>query len=332
MRNPLLLFLFLIVSIPAFGQIQNYREYQKDIHTAELHLARGQKQKALDKYQEVLIGSEENFAKDVYNALLVADELGETECFFELVNLLLPKGLEHDYLKSLEVFKRWEADPRWLAFLKANEQSKVKEPKLKATLDQLARDDQFFRTKDGSYDVYGDTIKHIDSVNMRFLLNLIANDKFPGETMIGARNVRGKQPVDIILHHYCQSTSLDSERATITDELVDLVQMGKILPNKCGLWLEMQNSGFNAGVFDVLGFKIDGVLSDWFVPILNKEDATEVAQTRQLLGMEPLEEYYEKIRFNLQNTGSDYVFDISKSIFELDQAQVELITKNMRKL
>lgn len=332
MRNTFLLTLLFLSCFSAFGQIDNYLAYQKSIHAAELHLVRGQNKEALNKYQEVLIPSEGNFVKDVYNALLVADELGETVCFFELVDLLLPKDLDQNYLNSFSVFQKWQADPRWLAFLKANQQTQAKKPKLKTTLNQLATDDQFFRVKDGSYDVYGDTIKHIDSVNMRFLLDLIANNEFPGEAMIGAQDVRGNQPLDVLFHHYCQSTSLDSKKAKITDELVQLVQTGKILPNKCGHWLEMQNSGFNAGAFDVMGFKVDGVISDWYVPVLSKEDAAVVAQTRKFLGMEPLEEYYEKIRFDLEDTGADYVFDATRSIFELDQASVELITKNMKKL
>lgn len=332
MKNTLLFVILIFFGIPVLGQIQNYRAYQKSIHAAELYLVRGQKEEALNKYQEILVGSDENFAKDIYNALLVAGELGETVCFFELVDLLLSKGFEQNYLNSLAVFKKRENDPRWLAFLETNAKTDVKQPGLKAKLSQLAQDDQFFRVKDGSYDVYGDTIKHIDSVNMRFLLNLIANNEFPGEVMIGTQNVRGKQPVDILLHHYCQSTSLDSKKAKITDELVELVQMGKILPNKCAHWLEMQNGAFNAGTFEVMGFKVDGVISDWYVPIMSKENAAVVSQTRQLLWMEPLEEYYEKIKFDLENVRVDYVFDVTRSIFEIDQAQMELFTKNMRKL
>ncbi|WP_020566903.1 hypothetical protein [Neolewinella persica] len=332
MKNMFVLVLLVLAGVPLFGQIQDYRAYQKSIHAAELKLVRGQKQEALDKYQEVLISAKGNFVKDVYNALLLADELKETGCFFELLELLLPKNLSNDYLKSLKVFNKQNNDPRWQAFLAANKKAKVPERELRARLEGLARDDQYFRTKEGSYDVYGDTINHIDSINIAALLDLIANNRFPGEAKIGVQDIRGKQPMDIIFHHYCQSTSVKTQKRVVTPELISLVQAGKILPNKCGLWLEMQKGQFKTGVFTVLSFRINGKNSDWYVPILSNEDLMLVKQTREMLGMESLEEYYEKIRFGLSNPDVAYVFDVKKNIFEGDQELFQSVTKSMRKL
>jgi hypothetical protein len=48
--------------------------------------------------------------------------------------------------------------------------------------------------------------------------------------------------------------------------------------------------------------------------------------------MEPLEDYYEKIRFSLANPDSPYVFDVQKSTFEANQDFFNRVSKNMRKL
>jgi hypothetical protein len=168
MKHTFFCLLLLFVGYPAFGQIQDYRAYQQSIHVAELHLVRGEKEDALNKYQEVLISDQGNFVKDVYNALLLANELEETGCFFELLELLLPKNLDNGYLKGFAAFSNRHSDARWAAFLAANEQTEIPEPALKAKLVQLAQDDQYFRVKDGSNDVYADTNQPLDSINIAY--------------------------------------------------------------------------------------------------------------------------------------------------------------------
>jgi hypothetical protein len=145
-------------------------------------------------------------------------------------------------------------------------------------------------------------------------------------------DIRGKQPTDIIFHHYSQLTSVEQQKRVITPELISLVQAGKVLPNKCGLWLDMQKGEFSVGVFDLLSVKINGENSDWYVPILSKEELRLVEQRRQLLCMEPLEDYYEKTRFHLANQAAGYIFDVRTSVFEGNKAVLEAITEGMRKL
>lgn len=332
MRITILCVLLIIASFPVFGQIKNYRAYQQGIHAAELDLVRGQEQAALAKYYAVLTSSQGNFVKDVNNALVLADALEDENRFFELLDLLLPKNLGNKYLNDLEAFKKWHADARWQDFLATNEKTELPNSDLKTELEQLARDDQYFRLKRGSYKIYGDTIKHIDSINIASLLEIIAADNFPGEEVIGVRDIYGGQPTDIIFHHYCQSTSIDTKKMNLTPMLINLVLAGKVLPNKCGTWLELQKGDFQVGAHNVLRFKVDGKVSDWYIQVRKPHKQVLIDQTRQLLGMESLEEYYEKVRFHLADPMSSYKFDVQLSIIEAKQELFDRLVKNMRKL
>lgn len=329
MKN-ILIILGVLVCSNLFGQIENYLGYQEQINKAELNLIRGNKEVALNSYYTVLQNSKGNFTKDIYNALLLSSELSKDDTFFALLDLLIPKGLKNTYLS--EKFEKFHNDIRWKDFLERNKNYSLVNEELKIKMAALQTKDQFFRIKKGSYDVYGDTIKKIDSLNMDFLFDLISTNQFPGENEIGVRNFAGGQGYDIVFHHYTQGTSVDETQDKITPLLVNLVLEGKILPNKASHWLEMQNGEYTGGVFDVLNFKVNGLTSDWYIPKYNKRKKIIINEYRKWLGMETLDEYYEKFLFCVNNPKFKYIFDIQRSTFELDEAMFDGITSGMVKL
>ena len=79
----------------------------------------------------------------------------------------------------------------------------------------------------------------------------------------------------------------------------------------------MQKGDFRAGVFNVMSFSYGGVRTDWFVPSYGKTDRLLIDQTRMLLGLEPLGEYYQKLLFIIENPKTPYVFDIRRTIVEV---------------
>lgn len=312
------------------AQIENYLDYQKVINKAELNLIRGQKNESLNNYYSVLTTSKGNFCKDIYNALLLSSELSKKDTFFVFLNLLLPKGLENSYLNKH--FKNFQKYPEWDSFLTKNKAHSNIDHILKTKIDSLEVIDQEFRIKKGSYEIYGDTIRTIDSLNMEFLFELIAKKQFPGENEIGINNFAGRQGYDIVFHHYTQSTSLDKKKYKITPLLVNLVLQGRLKPNKVSHWLEMQNGEFTTGVFDVLSFIVNGKETGYFVPNYDRRKKIIINEYRKWLGMEALDEYYEKFLFKINNSTSKYIFDIQRSSLEVDVEMFKTFTSNMKEL
>ena len=308
-----------------FGQIKNIRNYQENINNAELSLIAGNKSIALNEYYTTLIKSEGNFCKDIYNAT----ELTKKDTFFVFLNLLTTKGLTNSYINGLTEFSQFHKDPKWIAFLKDNQNYNGINKELKAQIDSLHDIDQFFRTKDGSYKVYGDTIKQIDRKNMLFMYSLITANEFPGEHDIGVNSVSGDQGYDILFHHYTQSTSVNKRLVKITPLLVNLVLQGKILPNKCSDWLEMQDGEFKAGVFGIKSFKINGKQTGYFRPAYDFIQKLIIDEYRKWLCLETLEDYYKKFTFVISNPDSKYKFDIRRNIYEVDENMYNILSKNM---
>lgn len=326
------LVIFLAVSGTLNGQIKKFRDYQAAINRAELSLVEGDKTGAFNLYYTTLTKWDGNFSKDIYNALLLSKELSRTDSFFILLNLLQKKGLSNSYINGLEEFKQFHSNLKWVTFLKINENYKLINKELKAEMDSIYIKDQFFRTKEGSYKIYGDTIKQIDSINMTFLFSLISKNKFPGENEIGVNSVTGKQGYDIVFHHYAQAASLEKKLNKITPLLINLVLEGKILPNKCAHWLEMQNGEFKAGVFDITGFKVNGKQVGYFKPVYGNVQKLIIDEYRKILCLESLEDYYKKFVFVIKNPNSKYNFDISINNFNVDEKTFSIWSKTMVEL
>lgn len=332
MKKSIILF-FLLSFTCLNSQIQNYCEYQKQINKAELLLTENKRSEALRVYYNTLSIKKGNFCKDIYNALIIADELNSKDTFFYLLNFLKPKGLKNTYLSDLDLFKKYALDKRWMTFLNENSKYVCPNLNLKAQIDSLRFKDQEFRRMTGSYKVYGDTIKKIDSINMQFIYSLVEQNKFPGEDEIGLNNISGSQNYDIVFHHYTQSTSLDSNKRKpkLTSIIVNLVQQGKLIPNRASEWLDMQQSDYNGGVFDVLNFVVKGKETGFYIPKQTYDKKVIIAECRKWLCLEPLEDYYKKFVWKLNNPKSMFNFSISRNSFDLgdDEESFKKITKNM---
>lgn len=330
MKN-LIFLLFLLSNYNLLGQISDFRNYQLKINNAEINLVRGNKSEALNIYHDILSTSKGNFCKDIYNAMLLSTELSSEDNFFLFLNMLKTKGLDNKSINDLVEFNKFHSNQKWKIFEKENTNLNINK-NLRNKIDSLHILDQLFRIKEGSYKIYGDTINKIDSINMNYIYSLIDANKFPGEDEIGVSSITGKQGYDIVFHHYSQTTSLDKKMPKITPILVNLASQGKLLPNKCTYWLEMQNGEFRAGVTDVFCCSINGVQTGYYRENYPFERKLLLNEYRKWLCLEPIEEYYEKLIFSIRNKDSKYIFDIHKDIYDVDQKMFEQITKNMVEL
>lgn len=332
-KNNCLLYAFLsLLPINLSGQIENFYDYQNHINQAELNLVRGEKENALNIYYTILTTAQGNFCKDIYNAMVLSTELSKTDTFFIFLDMLLPKGLSNEYINNNEEFTLYHGLPEWKEFLEKNKNHPNINLSLKEKTDSLFIKDQYFRKMEGSYKLYIDTIHYIDSINMEFLFDLIASDHFPGEDDIGVNTFSGDLGYDIVFHHYTQQSSLNTSLNKITPILVNLVLEGKIMPNKAALWIEYQGIDFTTGVFNVMGVTVDNEKKGFFVPEYNKKEKLIINQYRQWLGMETIEEYYEKFIFKMVGEANNYIFDIRVGYFDMNEEMFSKMTANMTQL
>lgn len=312
-----MIIIFILISTRIFGQIKDFRHYQENINKAELNIVNDNKIQALNTYYNLLTTNDGNFAKDIYNALILAKELNRLDTLFTLLDLVKVKNFDNDYLNELPEFSDLHKSDKWQEFISSNNNVIYIDTALRSKINALHTRDQFFRIKEGSYEKYGDTIRKIDSVNMDYLLSLVSHGSLPGEKEIGAEDFRGGQGYDIVLHHYMQTRSRNKKLLNITPILVNQVLEGRIEPNKCAIWLEYQNGEFIAGVFDVVRVSFDGKTSKYFVPHYSKEKKLLIDEYRKWICLEPIEDYYKKILFVTNNKDNKFKFDIRLNTFEM---------------
>jgi len=316
------------------AQIKNFCNYQKSINEAELNIIANQQCKALDIYYKTLTTSKGNFCKDIYNALILANELNKTDTFFTLLQFIHTKGLSNEYLNSLEVFSKFHSDTRWQEFLIKNEHHPNIDWKLRAKIDSLCYKDQYFRKKEGSYKVYGDTIEKIDDENIAFLLKLMEKNRFPGEDDIGVENIRGEKGYDIVLLHHMQRRSKNKNLINITSHLINLLKEGKLPPNTASSWMSFHNGGYNSGTEEVVNFNIEetGIETKFYKTKYTPEQKEQREKIRKELCLEPLENYYKKLIYKIENPNSPYAFDIRINKFSVTEATYKSFIKNMEEL
>jgi hypothetical protein len=308
----------LVVISSSYGQIKNFRHYQETINSAELNLVAGNQLQALNIYYNLLTTSDGNFAKDIYNALMLAKDLKRLDTLFTLLDLVKAKNFDNEYINGLPEFSDLHNNPKWKSFMSTNNKIIYIDTALRSKINNLYTRDQFFRRKEGSYKIYGDTIKKIDSLNIEYLLSLITLRGLPGEKEIGAEDFTGGHGYDIVLHHYCQRRSQDKKLINLTAFLVNQVLDGRIEPNRCAHIIEMQQGEFNAGDFDVHQFRFNNKYSQILVPDYSWQKRAMIEEYRKWICLEPLNDYYKKVLFMNNKNNKKYKIDFSFNVFNVN--------------
>jgi Icc-related predicted phosphoesterase len=291
--------------------------YQHIINQAELHLIKGEKVEALNTYYHLLTNSDGNFSKDIYNSLVLANELNKIDTFFVLLDLVKKKNFPNEYLSGLLEFNNLHNTLKWNEFIETNNKVIYIDTSLRNVITALETRDQLFRKKAGSYSVYGDTIREIDSLNMTMIISLISKQGLPGERDIGAIDFSGKQGYDIVLHHHSQKRSNNKNLIDLIPILTTQVLEGRIEPNKCAHYLEMQDDGFSTGVFQVQCYVYNEKYSGMFVPDYSENKKLLIDKNRKSIGLESLEDYYKKVKFVTANKDNKYKFDVRINYFHM---------------
>lgn len=313
----IILVISLFTFTSTYGQIKDFRNYQEIINNAEMNIIAGNNLQALNIYYNLLTKSDGNFSKDLYNSLILAKELNKLDTLFNLLELVKQKNFNNEYLIGLTEFSDLHSNPKWQEFINSNNSIIYIDTALRSKSDQLYVRDQFFRQKEGSYKVYRDTINKIHSINMSYLLTLISKNGLPGEKEIGAQDFSGWQGYDIVLHHNTQGRAKNKELTNLIPILIDQAIAGRIEPNKCSHYLEMQNEEFKAGVFDIYRVSFGEKYSKILAPVYTEENKLLINANRKLMCLEPIEDYYKKVKYITSHKDNKFKFDVILNTFEM---------------
>ncbi len=331
MKQLFCLFAALLLPLAAsFAQAADYAsDYYPRIHFAEMAILSDDFDGALRSYQAAFKAVDGGLARDYHNAALCAVKSGQPAfalVFFEKMALA---GVTMEHFKR-PFFAAVHQTPGWPAFEKAypalhSRHLAETDLEYRRELSYMADLDQEFRQKEGSYAVYGDTIRHIDSLNLLRWQRLYAAKGYPSERLIGA-DFPGEPVYSIFLHHHAQHLSDGDKYAGWSDlgpQIVKAAQNGQVDPVEAAYWLELQNDpAYRYGAFGIINLRVAGSSKNRYYLDL-PADRIAVDRQRALIGLEPLDQFEAKCKYKLQHPDTPFRLNSGNTInvFELGSEQ-----------
>jgi len=293
------LFILLIVN-SSWVNAQNYFEYYQNVSNAETAIVEAKYDSALYHYQKAFNSVTNPIANDLYNAAICASYTGNNTIGIQYAEKILRKGMNFSIFNH-KAFKGLKNDKAWKD-IKKNRKTIVSEARkswdveLRKKIELICNDDQYFRKKSGSYQVYGDTIRKIDSLNFERIKGIISEYGYPNENNLGF-----EKPWHIFhlnfyipVRHYYQNKG-----CLLSDVLYKEVENGHMLPQ---IFSELEDKKNNYLFGDdkfgtIVFFRINGEVKE------NKKTEEQIYtynKNRKLIGLDSYENYKKKIIY-IQN-------------------------------
>lgn len=270
---------------------------------------------ALKTYQQAFTAVPHGFARDYYNAAVCAALTGHEKQGIDYLEKLVAKGISLEYLEQQEALEPLRAHKAWKKFAKKypkrrkafRENTNID---LRADLDELWARDQYFRQAKGGLRVHADTIRKIEADNVKTLLAWISKHGYPGEVLIGLPDTLEILPrFSIVIQR--QTTARNG--FDFNNVLTQAVQDGKLDPQAAAYLLDQQQ-GKNVYRSKVLARVIcnkpedckddeefGDLSSRYLVQRMSEEEEAKANELRQTLGLEPVADYREKVRYAIKD-------------------------------
>ncbi|MFN0216710.1 MAG: hypothetical protein ACKVT2_20830 [Saprospiraceae bacterium] len=337
MKHLLISCLFVFGSMqPCLGQSTDYTlAYYPNINEAELAIIREDHTAALSLYKKAFQSVKSGFARDYRNAIICATYTKDDAFAFEYLEKLVLKSMGKDFLSDtayapLRQKKGWGKLLKEYDNLHARSLKHINGPLL-AELVAMAERDQLFRAKEGSYDVYGDTIAKIDLENVNRFRQLVKEFGFPSEDMIGAFVSEQNAPYNIVLLHHAQNLSNTNYNYPIASSLASIIELaakeGKCSANHAGFLLTMQNDkSLNYGAMGINQLSVNGQLRPYFLLDKFSDDQLDgINQKRASIGLESLDDFRMKCQYRLDHPNT--LFKLSShqnlNIWDMDEVMAK---------
>lgn len=306
MRHLLLPVLSILSSFSsANGQADYTVSYYPIIYKAEVAIVDNDLSKALAYYRTAFQSVDKLFAIDVVNATVCAIQLDSAETAFDLLHRLILKGISEKYLDEFKGFEKLRGSMQWADLMASYDsiRSSVQfKDHLFVQLDSLAAIDQKFRIAPGSYATYGDTIAKIDRSNTMFFRAVINQYGFPNEHILGAEYPGIEFPGEIVLHHHCQSLSLDEkgDKYNFESDFFYAVMNGELDPHRMAQLISMQGKyAPEIGQNTVIQLSLNGSKSMALREKVSLDKRLIIDENRRLAGLESQDDYFHKASFAL---------------------------------
>jgi hypothetical protein len=277
---------------------QGYIGYFSKTTTAEVQIVAGNHPEALGLYKEAFGTYEKSFSKDLHNAAVCAILNGEYPIAFQYLDSLIQQGIalkyfkSHPGLKPLRKTKQWKP---WLASYPAKHHAfELRQRSAdRKQLDEMERLDQEFRQKPGSYAVWRDTIKKIDTLNIQNFRKIVATSGYPSDREIGIKTPCDLPNHYVVLRHYYQNKRYD-----LSDVLYQAMVEGDLEPQ---FFSELEDKRYGNMRYSTLLYLKS---RKWFVDLSSKfsdETIQVIDSNRTSIGLESLADYKEKVKFQVKN-------------------------------
>lgn len=322
------------------------KKYYSVINQAELFIIENKYDSAAQQYDLAFINNKQPFAKDIYNAILCNCKTNDHRKAYNYMYKLAQLGYPVEKIKSQKVCADFWLSPYGAKATNLNKTVKpIYDPAYRRLIYDMFDKDQQFRIMTGSYKLYGDTIYKIDKKNVDLFRTCIKKYGFPSEYKIGVDTSGVIQPIywAIIIH---QSTS-DKQIYNFSADLRTAISKGE-LENHAGAQMIMRNDGVT--LFDGFGLvevqfdsvsynkhsngKIDTITrkfrSGLGVYPCTDEEAKKYNNEREKIMLEPIADYYKKIKAQVSQQDFHFLMPASESIFNVTSYQAYLeFTKNL---
>ena len=261
-------------------------------------------QESLKLYYKAFKAVPRGFAQDFYNASMCAIKLKQYDIAFIMLDSLIAKGVKKSFFERAKALEPLKQLKQWNFFIttfdmKYQKWNQDKNIKLKQILNGIAYADQEFRSKEGSYRVYEDTIRKGDKINVKILLHMIEKYGFPNENLIGVDNPLDNDiPGEIVILHQFQKLSTGIHDFDFTDIVKNAAKKGELTIHKMADWIAfVDKPELFLGGSSIYQMVYGEKKSKFLVPKLDPETKAIVNQRRLSLGLESLDDYYKKAIF-----------------------------------
>jgi hypothetical protein len=269
--------------------------YYQKVNHAETEIVNNRYHAALAIYDSILFQNSYNWPKDIYNALVCCLKVQKNDTALLYANQLINLGVDSNLFSK----------PIFNAIHSKIDFKKIIRPTLFYTIDSLYQRDQACRTKE-NYEKYSYKIRTQDSLNSIKLLSIINQHGgfLPDLIDVGVQHPSLVQyPINILVRHISSYEQLED----ITEALWKSLEVGTIHP-KFFSSLEDLKPVHRRRIKDTFGSNVFIVIDkETYIRPTHKDKLDKIDANRLLIGLEPLAEYRDKIKFVMQN--DDFIFD-----------------------